>query len=125
MLLIKLRVAPNKLAPLVRKPRIRIVESMTGRKRRIREEEEEEEQPTESKPEPEKPFGGILTKADADTSKTTPTEIDRGRFERAREAAVVYSPKRIALIRDSGTVNYYCCEVRFRSSFECWWSPNC
>jgi len=90
MLLIKLRVAASKLAPLVRKPRIRIVEGNTGRKRRIREDEEvEEEQPVEQKRELEKPFGGILTKEDADTSKTTPTEVDRARFDRARDAAVV------------------------------------
>jgi hypothetical protein len=93
MLLIKLRVAASKLAPLVRKPRIRIVEGNTGRKRRIREDEEvEEEQPVEQKRELEKPFGGILTKEDADTSKTTPTELDRARFDRARDAAIVYIP---------------------------------
>jgi hypothetical protein len=90
MLLIKLRVAASKLVPLVRKPRIRIVEGSTGRKRRIREDEEvEEEQPVEQKRETEKPFGGILTKEDGDTSKTTPTEVDRTRFDRARDAAIV------------------------------------
>ena len=93
MLLVKLHVASNKLASLVRKPRIRIVEGSTGRKRRVREDEEvEEEQPVEQKREPEKPFGGILSKEDADTSKTTPTEIDRARFDRARDAAIVCSP---------------------------------
>jgi hypothetical protein len=59
-----------------------------GRKRRNREENEEPEI-NESTKEPEKPFGGILTKEDADTSKTTPTEIDRARFDRARESAMV------------------------------------
>lgn len=93
MLLLKLRVASSKLAPLVRKPRIRIVEGSTGRKRRVRENEEvEEEQPVEQKRESEKPFGGILVKEDADTSKTTPTEVDRARFDRARDAAIVSSP---------------------------------
>jgi hypothetical protein len=90
MLLIKLRVTASKLAPLVRKPRIRIVEgTSSGRKRRIREDEEVEEIPAEPKRELEKPFGGILTKEDADTSKTTPTEIDRMRFDRARDTAMV------------------------------------
>ena len=90
MLLIKLHVASSKLAPLVRKPRIRIVEGNTGRKRRIREDEDvEEEAPVEQKKETEKPFGGILSKEDADTSKTTPTEVDRARFDRARDAATV------------------------------------
>lgn len=87
MLLIKLRIASNKLAPLINKPRIRIVENTPGRKRRIRENEEPEI--IEPKREPEKPFGGILTKEDADTSKTTPTDIDRTRFDRARETALV------------------------------------
>ena len=87
MLLIKLRIASNKLAPLLHKPRIRIVENIPGRKRRIRENEEPEV--IEPKREPEKPFGGILTKEDADTSKTTPTDIDRARFERARETPLV------------------------------------
>jgi len=68
-------------------PRIRIIESLSGRKRKLR--EEEEEPVPEIKKEPEKPFGGILSKEDADTSKTTPIEIDRARFERAKEAAVV------------------------------------
>ena len=87
-LLIKLRISSSQLAPLVQKsPRIRIVESTVGRKRRIRETEEPEI--VEPKREIEKPFGGILTKEDADTSKTTPTEIDRARFDRARESAMV------------------------------------
>ena len=43
----------------------------------------------EIRKEPEKPFGGILTKEDADTSKTTPTDLDRSRFERAKEIAAV------------------------------------
>ena len=87
MLLIKLRIASNKLAPLLHKPRIRIVEIAPGRNRRVREHEEPEI--TEPKRELEKPFGGILTKEDADTSKTTPTDIDRVRFDRARETAMV------------------------------------
>ncbi|KAF2867024.1 hypothetical protein BDV95DRAFT_611302 [Massariosphaeria phaeospora] len=34
-----------------------------------------------------KPFGGILSEADADTSKTYPTQADRKRFEEARQGA--------------------------------------
>ncbi|KAF2642551.1 hypothetical protein P280DRAFT_267809 [Massarina eburnea CBS 473.64] len=34
-----------------------------------------------------KPFGGILSEADADTSKTYPTQADRKRFEDARQKA--------------------------------------
>ena len=89
MLLMKLHISPAKLAPLVRKPQIRIVESASGRKRQITEVEDEE--PAEHKRNTEKPFGGILTKDDADTSKTTPTEIDRSRFERARENIIVFA----------------------------------
>ncbi|KAI5808085.1 hypothetical protein DFH27DRAFT_478771 [Peziza echinospora] len=33
----------------------------------------------------QKPYGGILSEADADTSKTVPTQIDRGRFEQAKQ----------------------------------------
>jgi hypothetical protein len=92
--LIKLRIASNKLAPLLHKPKIRIVENnAVGRKRRVREDDEPEV--VETKREPEKPFGGILTKEDADTSKTTPTEIERARFDRAREAAMVFYPYRL------------------------------
>jgi hypothetical protein len=93
-LLIKLRIASNKLGLLLHKPKIRIVENnAVGRKRRAREDDEPEV--VEPKREPEKPFGGILTKEDADTSKTTPTEIDRARFDRAREAAMVFYPYRL------------------------------
>ncbi len=90
MLLIKLRIASNKLAPLLHKPRIRIVENTPGRKRRIPENKEPEL--IEPNREPEKPFGGILTKEDADTSKTTPTDSDRARFDHAREGAMVLNP---------------------------------
>ncbi|PWY87640.1 hypothetical protein BO70DRAFT_351123 [Aspergillus heteromorphus CBS 117.55] len=34
-----------------------------------------------------KPYGGILTETDADTSKTLPTHLDRERFEKARQKA--------------------------------------
>ena len=34
-----------------------------------------------------KPYGGILTEAEADTSKTLPTPIDRRKFEEARQKA--------------------------------------
>lgn len=34
-----------------------------------------------------KPYGGILSEADADTSKTYPTAVDRKRFEEARQRA--------------------------------------
>jgi histone acetyltransferase SAS3 len=34
-----------------------------------------------------KPYGGILSEADADTSKTYPTHADRKRFEEARQKA--------------------------------------
>jgi hypothetical protein len=71
------------LAALVKKaPRIKIVESIS-RQRRVRDVEEEL-----VPQEPIKPFGGILTKEDADTSKTTPTDIDRTRFDRAKESLV-------------------------------------
>jgi len=90
-LLVKIHVVPTKLATLIRKaapsPRIRIIEGLSGRKRKVR--EGEEEVAVEVRKEPEKPFGGILSKEDADTSKTTPTEVDRARFERAKEAAAV------------------------------------
>jgi len=89
-LLLKLHIAPVKLGPLVHKqqPRIRIVESSLVRKRRIEEVQEDVEE-AEPKRESEKPFGGILSKEDADTSKTMPMEIDRNRFDRARAAALV------------------------------------
>lgn len=90
-LLLKIHVLPSKLAALIRKaapsPKIRIIEGLSGRKRKVR--EEEEEVAVEVRKEHEKPFGGILSKEDADTSKTTPTEVDRARFERAKEAAAV------------------------------------
>jgi len=92
-LVLKLRIAPAKLGPLVYKqqPRIRIVESSLRRKRRIEEAQEDAEE-AESKRESEKPFVGILSKEDADTSKTMPMEIDRNRFDRARAAAAVFPP---------------------------------
>lgn len=121
-LLIKLRIASNKLAPLLHKPRIRIVESTDGRKRRIREIEEQEV--IELKREPEKPFGGILTKEDADTSKTTPSEIDRARFDRARESATALPPKIIMLTVDSSTEQYYSCEIGVGSPIKCRWSSH-
>ncbi|PYH96266.1 histone acetyltransferase [Aspergillus ellipticus CBS 707.79] len=34
-----------------------------------------------------KPYGGILTETDADTSKSLPTHLDRERFEKARQKA--------------------------------------
>ncbi|KAE8350658.1 hypothetical protein BDV28DRAFT_138675 [Aspergillus coremiiformis] len=34
-----------------------------------------------------KPYGGILSEADADTTKTLPTQVDRERFEMARKKA--------------------------------------
>lgn len=34
-----------------------------------------------------KPYGGILSEADADTTRTLPTQIDRERFEQARKKA--------------------------------------
>ncbi|PYI06418.1 putative histone acetyltransferase [Aspergillus sclerotiicarbonarius CBS 121057] len=34
-----------------------------------------------------KPYGGILSEGDADTSKTLPTHLDRERFEKARQKA--------------------------------------
>lgn len=84
-LLIKLDVPSDKLAALVKKaPRIRIVEGDANRPRREREVQEE----AIDKESPPKPFGGILSKEDADTSKTTPNEADRGRFDRAKEALV-------------------------------------
>jgi hypothetical protein len=85
----KLRISTNKLTGVINKavhPKIRIIES-TSRKRRLHEEEE-------AAPEPkieEKPFGGILTKEDADTFRQTPTEVDRARFERAKEKSMVVS----------------------------------
>jgi len=88
-LLMKLRISPNKLTAITNKvanPKIRIVES-TSRKRRLM----DEEGPTERKAE-EKPFGGILSNDDADTFRQTPTEIDRARFERAKEKSMVHSP---------------------------------
>lgn len=90
-LVLKLRIAPAKLGPLVHKqqPRIRIVESSLERKRRIEDAQEDIEE-AEPKRESEKPFGGILSKEDADTSKTMPMEIDRNRFDRARAAAAVF-----------------------------------
>jgi hypothetical protein len=85
--MLKVHLPSAKLLGLIRKavqpPRIRIVE--TERKRRVREVSED---PPEPPKKDEKPFGGILTKEDADTSKTTPVDIDRARFERARENAV-------------------------------------
>lgn len=51
----------------------------------------DEEEPVEPKVE-EKPFGGILSNEDADTSRQTPTEIDRARFERAKEKPMVHLP---------------------------------
>jgi hypothetical protein len=85
-LLVKLRLAPNQLTEIIKKaghPKIRIHES-ASRKRRLMDEEE----PTEPKGE-EKPFGGILSIEDADTLRQTPTEIDRARFERAKEKSMV------------------------------------
>jgi hypothetical protein len=113
-LLLKILIPPTKLVAMVRKgvhqPRIRIVESQPSRKRRIQEDEEEE--PVEPKKEPEKPFGGILTKEDADTTRQTPNDIDRARFERAREKSLV-RPMLSVFIVDFCTIKYYRCTVCF------------
>ena len=98
MLLVNLRVSPSKLGPLVRKPHIRIVEGGSGRRRGTIDGEEEEDQVVEQTKDQEKPFGGILSKEDADMSKTTPTDVDRARFERARDAAMVPTVSNILLI---------------------------
>lgn len=98
-LLLQIQVPPTKLVAMVRKavqPRIRIVENHPNRKRRAYEDEEEEV--VETPKEPEKPFGGILTKEDADTTRQTPNEIDRARFERAREKSLVRSPLIVLMI---------------------------
>ena len=45
-----------------------------------------------------KPYGGILSEADADTSKTYPVQIDRKRFEDARlKAEDDWKKKQLAL----------------------------
>jgi len=109
-LLVKVKLQLDRFPELQRKstPRIKIVESASGRKRRIQEEEEEEV--VEPKKESEKPFGGILSKEDADTSKTTPVDIDRVRFERAREsAAVLLTLYTWRLIVESSVVEHYGC----------------
>jgi hypothetical protein len=102
--MLKVHIPSTKLLGLIRKavqqPKLRIVE--TGRKRRLKEVSED---PPEPPKKDEKPFGGILTKEDADTSKTIPVEIDRARFERARENAV-YPPVEYTDI-DSCPVEYY------------------
>ncbi|KAL4974168.1 hypothetical protein BDW66DRAFT_91483 [Aspergillus desertorum] len=43
-----------------------------------------------------KPYGGILSEADADTSKTLPSQLDRERFEAARQKAEEAWQKRLA-----------------------------
>jgi MYST family zinc finger domain len=84
-LIMKLRISPDKLNALLapKQPRIRIVEG-----RRRPETEERDDLPSPKK-DPEKPFGGILSKDDADVQKTTPTDLDRTRFDRARSVAAV------------------------------------
>lgn len=82
-LVIKLRISSDKLSTLLapKQPRIRIVEG--------RRQTEERDDPTSPKRDTEKPFGGILSKDDADVQKTTPTDLDRTRFDRARSVAAV------------------------------------
>ena len=49
-----------------------------------------------------KPYGGILTEADADTTKTLPAHLDRERFEVARQKAEEEWQRRIKEAEDSG-----------------------
>jgi hypothetical protein len=100
----KLRISTNKLTGVINRavlPKIRIVESVP-RKRRVQEEEEAALEPKVE----EKPFGGILTKEDADTSRQTPTELDRARFERAKDKSMVRSPSFCMLIVDFPEQHY-------------------
>jgi hypothetical protein len=88
-LLLTVRLSPAKLVGInARSPpaqrHVRL-DPPRGQKRRVPDDEDRVEDR-----EPAKPFGGILTKEDADTSKTTPTELDRSRFDRARDLALVH-----------------------------------
>ncbi|KAL5048907.1 hypothetical protein BDW71DRAFT_205137 [Aspergillus fruticulosus] len=49
-----------------------------------------------------KPYGGILSEADADTSKTLPSQLDRERFEAARQKAEEAWQKRLAEAETGG-----------------------
>ncbi|KAL4865864.1 hypothetical protein BDV12DRAFT_141625 [Aspergillus spectabilis] len=49
-----------------------------------------------------KPYGGILTETDADTSKTLPTHTDRERFEAARQRAEEAWQRRLAEAETGG-----------------------
>ncbi|KAB8239381.1 putative histone acetyltransferase [Aspergillus alliaceus] len=49
-----------------------------------------------------KPYGGILSEADADTTKTLPTQYDRERFEMARQKAEEVWQKRIMEAESGG-----------------------
>ncbi|EYE99813.1 putative histone acetyltransferase [Aspergillus ruber CBS 135680] len=49
-----------------------------------------------------KPYGGILSEADADTTKTLPTQLDRERFEVARQKAEEEWQRRMKEAEDNG-----------------------
>ena len=50
-----------------------------------------------------KPYGGILSEAEADTTKTFPVAVDRKKFEDARQKAEEDWRKKMALIAASET----------------------
>jgi histone acetyltransferase SAS3 len=52
-----------------------------------------------------KPYGGILSKVDADTTKTMPGSNDRARFDKAREEAEVERNTRLKLSASLGIAN--------------------
>ncbi|KAJ5637720.1 hypothetical protein N7490_007599 [Penicillium lividum] len=54
-----------------------------------------------------KPYGGILSEVDADTSKTLPTQLDREKFESARQKAEDEWQRRVreAELNGEGTTN--------------------
>jgi histone acetyltransferase SAS3 len=53
-----------------------------------------------------KPYGGILSEADADTSRTLPTQLDREKFESARRKAEEDWQKKIRESDPVGEVNH-------------------
>ncbi|KAH8697631.1 hypothetical protein BGW36DRAFT_296582 [Talaromyces proteolyticus] len=53
-----------------------------------------------------KPYGGILSEADADTSRTLPTQVDRDKFESARRKAEEDWQKKVKESDPVGEVNH-------------------